>query len=142
MARVGKPNPVPNCPLTAAVAAIGGKWKLIIVYYLSEAPQHFAALRRLMPAISQKVLTEQLGELVSDGIVERRQTGAPPSPVIYSLSAYGRSLGPLLDSLLGWGRTHLSRRSDEVQEPGHSARSGSKHALKTKRALETKHALS
>jgi len=110
MARASKPNPVPDCPLTAAVAAIGGKWKLIVVYQLSQSPQHFAALRRLVPGISQKVLTEQLREMEDDGIVERRQTGAVPSPVVYSLSAYGRSLLPVLDSVLGWGRGHLARR--------------------------------
>ena len=45
----GRPNPVTGCPLTAALAAIGGKWKLIIIYWLAESPQHFAGLRRLMP---------------------------------------------------------------------------------------------
>src|SRR5215831_2910903 len=56
-------NPVPGCPLTAALAAVGGKWKMIIVYWLAEEPAHFAALRRKMPGISQKVLTQQLREL-------------------------------------------------------------------------------
>jgi DNA-binding HxlR family transcriptional regulator len=116
MRRVSKRNPVPNCPLTAAVAAIGGKWKLIIIYQLSQSPQHFAALRRLMPGISQKVLTDQLREMEDDGIVERRQMGAVPAPVIYSLSAYGRSLLPVLDQVLGWGRIHLARRRGSEQE--------------------------
>ncbi len=62
-------NPVSGCPLTAALAAIGGKWKLIIVNCLVESPKHFAALQRLMSGISQKVLTQQLREMVSDGIV-------------------------------------------------------------------------
>ena len=53
-------NPVSDCPLTAALAAISGKWKLIIIYWLAESPRHFAALRQLMPSISQKVLTQQL----------------------------------------------------------------------------------
>jgi DNA-binding HxlR family transcriptional regulator len=110
MARTARHNPVPSCPLTAAVAAIGGKWKLIIIYHLSQSPQHFAALRRLVPGISQKVLTDQLRELQADGIVGRRRTGSTPAPVIYSLSAYGMSLLPLLDSVLGWGRIHLAHR--------------------------------
>jgi DNA-binding HxlR family transcriptional regulator len=70
-----RPNTVEGCPLTAALAAIGGKWKLIIVYWLAESPRHFAGLRQLMPSISQKVLTQQLRELVSDGIVWRQPTG-------------------------------------------------------------------
>lgn len=56
-------NPVDGCPLTAALAVMGGKWKLIIIYWLAESPQHFAALRQLIPGISQKVFTEQLREL-------------------------------------------------------------------------------
>jgi len=105
----GRPNPVGGCPLTAALAAIGGKWKLIIVYWLMEAPKHFAALRKLLPGISQKVLTQQLRELVSDGIVHRQPQGAIPARVEYSLTEYGRSLVPLVEEVRRWGRTHLER---------------------------------
>src|SRR6185503_16396760 len=87
-ARRRRPNPVGGCPLTAALAAMGGKWKLIIVYWLAESPKHFAALRREMPGISQKVLTEQLRELMSDGIVHRQPKGAIPARVEYSLTDY------------------------------------------------------
>ncbi len=109
MSGARRPNPVTGCPLTAALAAVGGKWKLIIVYWLAEEPLHFAALRRLTGNISQKVLTQQLRELVADGIVERNRTGAVPARVIYSLSDYGRSLLPLVDLVKTWGRGHLSR---------------------------------
>jgi len=74
-------NPVSGCPLTAALAAVGGKWKLIIVYWLAESPKHFAALRKLMPDISQKVLTQQLRELANDDVVQRNPKGAVPAPV-------------------------------------------------------------
>jgi DNA-binding HxlR family transcriptional regulator len=107
--RRGRPNPIGGCPLTAALAAIGGKWKLIIVYFLAESPKHFAALRQLLSGISQKVLTQQLRELVSDGIVHREPTGAIPSPVRYSLTDYGRSLLPLVDDVRRWGRGHMER---------------------------------
>lgn len=100
-----------GCPLTAAFAAVGGKWKLIIVYWLAESPRHFAALQKLMPRISPKVLTEQLRELVDDGLVDRQPTGRPPAPVEYSLTAYGRSVLPLVESARSWGRRHLQRRS-------------------------------
>jgi DNA-binding HxlR family transcriptional regulator len=96
-------------PLTAAFAAIGGKWKLIIIYWLAEAPKHFAALRKAMPGISQKVLTQQLRELMSDGLVNRDAKGAVPAPVVYSLSDYGRSVLPLVEDVRKWGRAHLSR---------------------------------
>ncbi len=107
-----RPNPVQGCPLTAALAAIGGKWKLIIVYWLAESPKHFAALRKAMPGISQKVLTQQLRELMSDGIVRREPKGAVPAPVEYSLSDYGRSVLPLVEDVRVWGRKHLSRPAD------------------------------
>ena len=104
-------NPVSGCPLTAALAAIGGKWKLIILYWLAESPKHFAGLRHSMPGISQKVLTEQLRELVNDGIVQRRPQGAIPAPVEYSLTEYGRSVLPLVEDVRVWGREHLERLS-------------------------------
>ena len=106
---MARPNPVSGCPLTAALAALGGKWKLIIVYWLAESPKHFAALRREMSGISQKVLTQQLRELVDDGIVQRRPKGAIPSPVEYSLTDYGRSVLPLVEGVRVWGRAHLER---------------------------------
>lgn len=104
-----RPNPVEGCPLTAALAAIGGKWKLIIVYFLAESPKHFAALRKAMPGISQKVLTQQLRELISDGIVNREAKGSVPAPVEYSLTEYGRSVLPLVEDVRLWGRAHLER---------------------------------
>src|SRR5215216_3539035 len=112
--RLRRSNPVSNCPLTAALAAIGGKWKLIIVYWLAESPRHFAALRQAMPGISQKVLTQQLRELVGDGIVERQPKGAIPSPVEYSLTDYGRSLLPLVEDIRLWGRAHIERLTSQT----------------------------
>jgi DNA-binding HxlR family transcriptional regulator len=107
--RSRRPNPVGGCPLTAALAAIGGKWKMIIVYWLAESPRHFAGLRQLMPGISQKVLTQQLRELVGDGIACRRPTGVVPAPVEYSLTDYGQTLLPLVENMRLWGRAHIER---------------------------------
>lgn len=115
--RLRRPNPVDGCPLTAALAAIGGKWKLIIVYWLAESPKHFAALRQVMPCISQKVLTQQLRELVGDGIVKRQPKGAVPAPVEYSLTDYGRSLLPLVEDIRLWGRAHIERLTSEMDAP-------------------------
>ncbi len=115
-ARLRRPNPVSGCPLTAALAAIGGKWKLIIVYNLAESPKHFAALRKLMPGISQKVLTQQLRELVSDAIVHRQPHGRVPAPVEYSLTEYGRSLLPLVESVRLWGHEHIRRVNAQASE--------------------------
>src|SRR5438445_595750 len=111
MAPTRRENPVSDCPLTAALAAMGGKWKLIIIYWLAEEPRHFAALRRLMPSISQKVLTEQLRELMADGIVGRAETGRVPAPVIYSLTDYGRGIMPIAETVRQWGRGHIEKFS-------------------------------
>jgi DNA-binding HxlR family transcriptional regulator len=116
-ARLARPNPVGGCPLTAALAAIGGKWKLIIVYWLAESPKHFAALRRVMPGISQKVLTEQLRELVGDGILQRQPKGAIPAPVEYSLTDYGQSVLPLVENVRLWGRAHMEHLTSETDAP-------------------------
>jgi DNA-binding HxlR family transcriptional regulator len=112
MIHTRRTNPISDCPLTAASAAVGGKWKLIIVYWLSQSPRHFAALREVLPGVSQKVLTEQLGELVADEIVQREETGKVPARVIYSLTDYGRALVPLVQSMREFGLTHIERFSE------------------------------
>jgi DNA-binding HxlR family transcriptional regulator len=112
MAHARRQNPVSDCPLTAALADMGGKWKLIVIYWLAQSPMHLAALRREMPSISQKVLTEQLRELIDDGIVHREQTGEVPAPVIYSLTDYGRSVLPIAETVRTWGRGHIARFGD------------------------------
>ncbi len=108
-----RPNPVVNCPLTAAWAAVGGKWKLTIIYWLGEQPRHFAGLKRQLDAvsegISQKILAQQLHELIADGIVARKSTGTAPAPVIYSLTAYGKTVMPLLEEVRLWGLAHIVR---------------------------------
>ena len=109
MPRERRANPISDCPLTAALAAVGGKWKLIIIYWLAETPRHFAALREVMPSISSKVLAEQLRELEADEIVRREPTGQTPAPVIYSLTDYGCSVMPIAESVRSWGRAHIER---------------------------------
>jgi DNA-binding HxlR family transcriptional regulator len=95
--------------MTAALAAVGGKWKLIVIYWLAQSPRQFLELGRLMPRISTKVLTQQLRELIGDGIVDRNRTGRVPAPVVYSLTDYGRTVLPLAESVRLWGRHHLER---------------------------------
>jgi DNA-binding HxlR family transcriptional regulator len=66
-----------------------------------------------MPGISQKVLTQQLRELINDGIVRRRPTGDIPAPVEYSLTEYGRTLPPLVENVRLWGRGHLEHLASD-----------------------------
>ena len=105
----GNRGPLEGCPLASAFSAIGGKWKLTILYWLAHGELHFAGLKRRAVPISSKVLAEQLRELEGDGIVERRPTGAVPAPVLYELTAYGQTLLPIIESVRVWGEQHLQR---------------------------------
>lgn len=83
---------------------VGGKWKLIILYYVSQAPRRNGELRRLIRPITQKMLTQQLRELEADGIVVRTVHEQVPPKVVYSVDpAERRALEPLLDALCRWG---------------------------------------
>jgi DNA-binding HxlR family transcriptional regulator len=104
--RVARANQVPGCALTAALAAMGGRWKLFIVYRLSDGPMHFAALRRSLPEMSAKVLAQQLHEMHADGLVDRQPRGPVPAPVMYALTAHGLSLLPVAEAIRGWGLAH------------------------------------
>jgi DNA-binding HxlR family transcriptional regulator len=104
-------DPLEGCPLAAAFAAIGGKWKLTILYWLAHGELHFAGLRRRTAPISHKVLAQQLRELEADGIVARTPTGSAPAPVLYELTAYGRTLLPIIEAVRVWGEGHLRRSS-------------------------------
>jgi len=92
---VARANAVSGCALTAALAAMGGRWKLFIVYRLSDGPMHFAALRRSLPQMSAKVLAQQLREMQADGLLERQPRGPVPAPVVYALTRHGLSLLPV-----------------------------------------------
>lgn len=104
-----RPNPLPGCPMAAAFAAIGGKWKLTLLYWLAHGECHFAGLRRLGAPITPKVLAEQLRELEADGLVERVVTGPIPAPIIYRLTSYGMTVLPVVEGVRVWGEAHLQR---------------------------------
>ncbi|MGA6161117.1 winged helix-turn-helix transcriptional regulator [Amycolatopsis magusensis] len=108
-----RPNPLPGCPMAAAFAAVGGKWKLTLVYWLAHGESHFAGLRRRSTPITPKVLAEQLRELEADGLVERVVTGPVPAPVIYRLTPYGTTVLPVVESVRVWGEAHLRRTGGE-----------------------------
>jgi len=111
---LARPNPLPGCPMAAAFAAIGGKWKLTLLYWLAHGESHFAGLRRRGTPITPKVLAEQLRELEADGLVERIVTGPVPAPVIYRLTPYGTTVLPVVESARLWGEAHLRRTRSET----------------------------
>src|ERR1700737_862656 len=100
-----------DCPLTAALSVIGGKWSLIILYWLDDGRKRFSDLLELMPRISHKVLTATLRNLEREGLVTRTVYPEVPPKVEYSISVYGRSVRPLIEAIRGWGRQHLEQKN-------------------------------
>lgn len=96
-----------NCDKELTLAVIGGKWKLIILWHLGlEGTKRFGELKKLIPNITQKMLTNQLRELEEDQLVIRRVYPEVPPRVEYSLTEYGESLMPVLRMMYDWGRSY------------------------------------
>ncbi|AWB46622.1 transcriptional regulator [Paenibacillus sp. CAA11] len=93
----------------AALEVMGGKWKPLIIYHLMTGPKRTSELRRLIPDITQKMLTTQLRGLEKDEIVAREVYKEIPPKVEYRLTPYGWGLKPALDHLCYWGEEHLEK---------------------------------
>ena len=107
-------NPNSRCPVETTLAVIGGKWKAVILYHLSEGTLRFGDLRRRMPLITQKMLTQQLRELEADGIIHRQAFAEVPPRVEYSLTELGESLEGVLTAMCLWGEhfEHLRNQQE------------------------------
>ncbi len=92
-----------NCGLVAALKAIEGKWKPDILCELGKAARRFGRLRHSIPAISEKMLAQQLRELEADGLVERTVYPETPAKVVYSLTDRGAALNVAAAALCHWG---------------------------------------
>lgn len=96
-----------DCPALVALAAISGKWKTRILWHLRGGEAGFNDLRRALRGVSAKVLSEQLAQLVADGLVSRHEDQAGAVMITrYDYTAQGRSLVPALDALGEWGLAH------------------------------------
>jgi DNA-binding HxlR family transcriptional regulator len=106
---------IEDCPVTAALAVIGGKWKPLLLYQLRTGSMRFSELRRVVPHATQKMITQQLRELERDGVVSRKVHAVVPPKVEYALTSYGNTLKPVLNAMCEWGVMHrkqqASRRS-------------------------------
>jgi DNA-binding HxlR family transcriptional regulator len=97
------------CPTAVTLHVIGGKWKPVILWLLSERMLRFSELKRSIPGITQRMLTQQLRELEWDGIVSRKVYPEVPPRVEYSITEFGRTLGPILKLMCKWGLEHEKR---------------------------------
>ena len=96
--------PVYQCPVDAPLQVLGGKWKLVLLFYLLDQPRRNGELRRLVPTITQKMLTQQLRELEVDNIITRYVFDQVPPKVVYDIAPAERQrLQAVMQPLCDWG---------------------------------------
>jgi DNA-binding HxlR family transcriptional regulator len=93
-----------RCPAERTLDVIGGRWKVPILWHLLQGTLRFSELRRALPGVTQKMLTQQLRELERAGVVRRRVYPQVPPKVEYSLTDRGSSLKPVVDAMCKWGK--------------------------------------
>jgi hypothetical protein len=94
-----------SCPVTATMQVLGGKWKAILInaIYLT-SPARFGELKRSVKGITQSMLTQQLRELEDDGLISRKIYAEIPPRVEYTLTEFGLTLSPIMQSMATWGK--------------------------------------
>ena len=98
------------CPIAIVQSLIAGKWKIIILYHLSQQTRRFNELQKLLPNISQGILTSQLRELENDGLVHREIYKEVPPRVEYSLTDIGRTFTSVLNAMTEWGYNYMASK--------------------------------
>ncbi|MDM5221005.1 helix-turn-helix domain-containing protein [Peribacillus sp. NJ11] len=104
------------CSLTLTQNVIAGRWKIVILWYLSRRTRRFNELQRLLPGISKGILTRQLRELEEDGMVHREVYKEVPPKVEYSLTPQGKSFIPALDIMGEWGKKYMEKKQKEQKD--------------------------
>lgn len=105
-----------GCPVEATLSLIGGKWKGVVLYHLMTETMRFNELRRLMPGITQRMLTKQLRELEADQLITRKVYAEVPPKVEYSVTDYGKTLAPIIFALREWGHQHIEQTAKIQKE--------------------------
>ena len=92
------------CCASLTMGVIGGKWKTVILYHLSNGTLRYNELRKQMPTVTERTLSLQLKTLEEDGVIERKvYTSKPPLKVEYSLTPFGETLIPVIQAIADWG---------------------------------------
>lgn len=105
-----------HCALDVTMDYVGGKWKTVVLWYLRKDKKRYSELRKLIPDITERMLSIQLKQLEDDGLIKREVfTEKPPLKVEYSLTDFGKTLIPVLDALALWGRTVASEKGQMVE---------------------------
>jgi DNA-binding HxlR family transcriptional regulator len=105
-----------HCPVEAAIDAIGGKWKPLILWHLGENVLRFSELQRGLPGVNAKMLTKQLRELEDAGVIRRTVYPEVPPRVEYAITESGKSVIPILEALCTWGARYLDDGNAPVQK--------------------------
>ena len=102
-------NAMENCPVAATLELIGGKYKALILWHLSQSKLRFSQLQKLLSSATPKMLTQQLRELEAHNLIHREVYPVIPPKVEYSLTETGRSLMPILVAMRDWGAEYMKR---------------------------------
>ena len=100
---------LPACPVETTLTLISSKWKILILRDLMPGTKRFGELKKSIGGVSQKILTAQLREMETDGLVRRTVYPEVPPRVEYTLTALGRSLKPILDAMWDWGEAYQGK---------------------------------
>jgi len=99
-----------SCPVEETLKVIGGKWKPVIIYFISTEVRRFGELLKLINGISKRMLTAQLRELEDDQIINRKVYAVVPPRVDYTLTEVGQSLMPVINLMCQWGEGRLAAK--------------------------------
>jgi DNA-binding HxlR family transcriptional regulator len=105
-----------HCAMDITMDYIGGKWKTVVLWYLRKDKKRFSELRKLIPNITEKMLSLQLKDLEKDGIVGRKIYPEVPPRVEYFLTDFGKTLIPMLDEIAKWGRSLAQSKGKMVEK--------------------------
>lgn len=104
-----------HCPVAATLELIGGKYKALILWHLSEGKLRFSELKKQIKGATPKMLTQQLRELEASNLIHREVFPVIPPKVEYSLTETGRSLMPILVAMRDWGAEYLRGKNLETR---------------------------